>query len=369
MKKIGIVLATLALAWTGSIQAGPVDLKNVPADAMWLAHVDFDAAHSSQVVEKFVEQCKKDFPIADKLIPVFLHKAGIDECRDLHGITVYGEKFGPHNGVLIVNAKWNIETLKEKAERAHHHKTVEYGKYKIHTFIAHKGTKYAHKVAATLYKPDVLVLASCPERLKKALDLLDGKGTSLAGKESPLAAKVSEGTVILARAIDLKDSKAAKMHPALELIQSFNYEKGEHDGKWFGNVAITADSKPTAEKVAKVVEGYGAWISLHAHNSPWFVEMLNKSKLSVDGNTVKVTFLEPADSLISHMPELCKAIHEHVKNHMKMMRMHCRMHHMMMERMHGHCSHDAKGKSAGHSSKCPMKKKEAGAATDGGTKK
>lgn len=78
-------------------------------------------------------------------------------------------------------------------EKAPDHKTVEYGKYKIHAFTVHKESKHPHQVAGTLFKPDVLVVASNLDLLKTALDVLGGKAPSLAGKQSPLAIETNSG--------------------------------------------------------------------------------------------------------------------------------------------------------------------------------
>jgi hypothetical protein len=319
MKQLGTIAVLFALTGVGNAWAAPLDLKNVPADAKWLVHVDVDAARSSSVVQKFVEQCGKDLPRAKERLVELCEKLGLNQCKDLHGITAFSEKLEPKHGVLIADAKWNAKRLQEFVDQAPDHKVIEDGAYKIHTFTAHKGTKHAHSVAATVLDSSKLVLASSPEMLKSALQVLEGKAPAIAGKQSPLAATVPSGTIFLARAVDVKDSAVAKMRPVLQLIKSFDYAKGQRDGQWFGNVTVTAESKSVAEKLGQVFEGYRAWLSLHAYKDRWFGELLNKAKLTVDGNVVRVAFLEPADTLTAHMPELCRGIHEHVA----MMKRHC----------------------------------------------
>ncbi len=49
------------------------------------------------------------------------------------------------------------------------------------------------ELAAALYKPDVLVVASSSKLLKSAIDVLDSKAANLSGKQSPLAANASQG--------------------------------------------------------------------------------------------------------------------------------------------------------------------------------
>jgi hypothetical protein len=360
MKGIWAILATTILGWATAVQASPLDLKDVPADAKWVAHVDFDAARSSQVVQSFSQQCGTIWPKLREKAATLGQKIGLDQCGDLHGITIYSAKLEPGNGVLIARAKWNSQTLLERAKKASDYTTLKYGNYTIHAFTAHKGSKgskHAHQVAGTLHKADVLVLASSPDLLKTALDVLDGKATNLVGKPSPLAANVPAGAIVLARAVDLKDSAAAHMHPVLQLLNSFDYAKGEHDGRWFSDLAVTADSKPVAENLGKVFEGFRAWLSLHAHKAPWFVELLKKVQLNVQDNVVTATFQEPAGTIAALMPQACKSIQEHMQMCAKMRRMHCPM-------MPG------PGKAQSPAG-CPMMKEmpRAGAATSGKTQK
>jgi hypothetical protein len=88
---------------------------------------------------------------------------------------------------------------------------------------------------------------------------------------------------------------------------------------------MTDDSKPVAEKLGKVSEGYGVWFSLHGHKSPGFLDFLNKTQLLVNGNDVKVPLQEPVDALVAQKRDLCKSLREHVKMHAAMMERHCRM--------------------------------------------
>ena len=64
------------LGWAVMAQAGPLEIKDVPANAKWVAHADLDAAHSSQVVQSFVQQCSKDFPRAKEKVIEFCHRIG-----------------------------------------------------------------------------------------------------------------------------------------------------------------------------------------------------------------------------------------------------------------------------------------------------
>ena len=138
LKRIWAIAAMAFLSCAAIAQASPVELKNVAADAKWLVHVDADAARSSKVVQAFVQEVGKECPKAHERLRHLGKKLGLDDCKDLHGVTVYGTKIGPAH-VLIVYGKFNKQALVERAEKAPGHKVVEYGAYKICTWKPHKG--------------------------------------------------------------------------------------------------------------------------------------------------------------------------------------------------------------------------------------
>ena len=143
--------------------------------------------------------------------------------------------------------------------------------------------------------------------------MLDGKTANLSAGKSPLAAKVPTGTIVLLRTTGLKDAPAAKCHPAIQVIDSFSYKKGEHEGHWFWDLKVTADSNSAAQNVALLFKGFKGWLLLHAHKAPWFIDLLDKAKLNVEGNSVDASFNQPVATVTSVMPKIVQSIHEHLK--------------------------------------------------------
>ena len=332
MKRILIAVTSLVSAWAVVAQGSPIEFKQVPAEAKLVAHFDADAAHSSQVVQSFLQQAAKELPHAKERLGKLREKLGFEHWTDLHGLTIYSSKLAPHSGVLLVDANWNAKTLLEKAEKTHS-KVVEYGKYKIYTWTLRRGRHGCHghgwrhhwghhnaaehhghqKVAGILANPHLLILAPKVELVKSALDVLDGKTANLSAGKSPLAAKVPRGTIALLRMMDLKDALAANWHPAIQVIDSFSYDKGEHDGHWFWDLKVTADSNSAAQNVALIFKGFKGWLSLHAHKAPWFIDLLDKAKLNVEGNSVDASFNQPVAAVTSVMPKIVQSIREHLK--------------------------------------------------------
>ena len=335
-----MVAGSAILLWAASVQGGPVELKHVAADATWLAHVDVDAARASKVVQAFVQecgkQCDKESHGLRERVEAIVKRSGLQHCKDLHGITAYGPRIEPHNGVVMIQADWNSKVLAEKAEKAPDHKTMEYGTYKIHTWTMHKCSKHPHTVAGVLYKPDLLVLGSSPELVKAALGVLDGKAANITTKTGPLTVKVSEGTIFLARAVGLNHAEVLRHCPVLHLIDQFDYQEGEHNGQWSGQLTVTAESKAVADDLKKVADGFFAMVSLHLHGQPKLVEILHHVGTTVDGNVATLSFHESADAMVAQMPAMCKFVAEHMKMYRHMWHKRHGKHHGW----HGRCHHD-----------------------------
>ena len=311
---MGAIIAVTLLAAIGVARAAPVDFKNVAADATWLAHLDVDAASSSQVVKAVLANClsaqDNEGPLSE-----FLERIGLDPHKDLHGITLYGPKIGPGEGVAVIHARLNMSAVVRRLKRAPDHDTLDYRDYRIHTWTKHHWTRYPREVAATFYKPDVFVMASSVDLLKTAIDVLDEKSPSLAGKESPLTGEGPAGAVLAIRAIAIDKADFRGRFPVTQLLRRFQYTAGEHDGKWFKNVVIEADSPQTAERLKQVVEGHRAMFWLRFHNRPEVLAILDDLKINVNGNTLQVSFSDPVEKVIAAVPAICEAVREHVRWH------------------------------------------------------
>ncbi|MEN6496469.1 MAG: hypothetical protein ABFD16_19460 [Thermoguttaceae bacterium] len=302
MRVWGSVVALL-LGWAAVAQAGPLNFKQIPDDAKWLAHVDVDAMRESVVVRRFYEDCIMKHG-QDKHFEAVQHQFGFDPRTDLHGITFYGPKVCKDEGVLILHADVDKEGLLQKAERAPEHAVADHGSYKIHSWMHRKG-KHEHKVAGTFFSNNVLVFGNNVDVVKKALDVLDGKAPSLDGKkDSPLAQALPAGTMFVARAVGLSEADSVCKSPLVKKSQWLSLVKGEHSGEVFTDGTLVTDSKEIAEQVKQVVEGLRA-MALLQHSDKDLQGLINELKVSVDGKTVKIAFHASADSVASKVEKVC----------------------------------------------------------------
>ena len=210
--------------------AEPLDLKQIPADAKWLLHVDVDAMRESTLVKNAWPKAMEMHKNAEQKLKEMQDKFGIDVCKDLHGLTAYGRELGKHTGVLIVHAKFDLKLAEATAAKAKDHKVVKFESYHLHSWTEkHHG--HERTVWAAAYKSDGLVFASSDEYLKAALAVLDGKASAVAS--GPLAGRVRPGTTILARATGIADAEVPCHSPIAKQIRSLRFSMGEDSGQLF----------------------------------------------------------------------------------------------------------------------------------------
>jgi hypothetical protein len=315
--KLGAMVVVLSLAWTIAAQAGALNLEQISGNAQWLAHVDVDAMKASPVAKSFCEDCLKDWPAVREDFKEFREKWGFSLCKDLQGITLYGTKIAPKHNVMIVKATFNKQAIVDRLTKTACLETSQHNDHTLYAWTKLKGTKYARKVAIAFFQEDTIVLASCVDLLKQALDTLDGKAPHLAGKDSPLAANVPDGAIFLARADGLQNAEVGDALSILKLFRQLNYVEGQREDRWFGELQVTAESEEVANKLKEIFQGHLAMLSLHFHDQPGAVKLIDKIQISVDGNVTHMTFEAPVQEVADQMGPFCKAMKEHWKWHMK----------------------------------------------------
>lgn len=232
MRVFGFACAVV-LGFASMVQAAPLDVKAVCGESKWVAHVDVDAIRGNTIVKNLYQlgQEKCDW-VKKGGFDKIRDQWGIDLRKDLHGMTMYGPKVGEHKAILIVYADVNRKLLEEKAPKASGHKTAKVGAFEIHAWT-HKAHGHERPAAGAFFKDNVIVFGGSADNVKAALEVLDGKRPSLAGKDSALTAKVPAGTTVLARAIALDEAKLPVKSPLVKQSVSLSIDMGENEGNSF----------------------------------------------------------------------------------------------------------------------------------------
>src|SRR5436305_11587862 len=126
MKRILAVALVTLIGFSGSLRAAALDPSTISADAKWFASVDVDAMRQTKVVQHIHDQLMKHEQVK-KILDKVKDATGMDLQKDLHGITVYGTKFEPHLGVLVVYAHADRKKVLELIEKHNDLETKKIG--------------------------------------------------------------------------------------------------------------------------------------------------------------------------------------------------------------------------------------------------
>lgn len=286
--------AALMLTVAAVADAAPLDLSRVPAGGQWVMHLDMDAARESTVMGRAWDRAVKLHPHAEQMMRMWTGLMGMDPRTDLHDATAYGLDTDKHNAVLVVRAKANRAMLEKMVAKAPDHQTMTHGSHTLHAWT-HKGWKgrMGHPVAGAFHRDDVLVFARSPDRVKAALDVLDGERPAVAG-DGPLGGRVRPGSILVARAAAVDADTTC---PVLRQARGFRVALGEHDGTSFYRARLDMKSDEDADRAEDVVEGLEALARLRWADNPNVMRLVDGLEARSEGRTCTVSWDAAADDV------------------------------------------------------------------------
>jgi hypothetical protein len=276
-----------ALLCAVPLAAAPLDLATVSADAQWLMHFDMDAARDSVVVKRAWERMQKMHPHAGGMMDMAAKMTGMDPRKDLRDVTAWGVDTDKRNGVMVVRGKVNRELLEKMVAKAPDHETMEHRKHTLHAWT-HKGWRGrgGQRVVGAFHRDDVLVFGRSSEKVKAALDVLDGAAAAVGG-DGPLTGRVRPGSILVARAAAVDPDTRC---PVLKQGRAFRVALGETAGKSFYRARLQMESPAAAEAVEDVVEGFTALGRLRWGDDADAIGLVNAVQADVAGDTCTITW-------------------------------------------------------------------------------
>ncbi len=308
------LVATAVLAAASVVQAEPLQADRVPAKAQWVVHVDADAARESQVIAAFWQACLD--PKAKRALKRLRERWDFNVEQELQSLTFYSTRIGSRRPVAIVHAKLDKKKIVDRFKDSEP-QTTEYQGHTIFSWKK-KETKHRHNASVAFYRPNLAVVAEDAKLVRSALDVLQGAAPNLKS-DSPLAADTPAGTIIVGRAVQLDKNECPC--PVLDVLQQVSYVAAEHEGHWTEQMTIVTDSKQVAQRVKDSLQGLLAIITLHFHQHPQIVKLLDRGKVEIKGQRVQASFETPVEPLAQAAPAFCKALREHHKMHKAMRKM------------------------------------------------
>lgn len=290
MNRLVAILPSAALAAVlfdpSPVNAAPLDLAAVAADATWVMHLDMDAVRGSAVVRRAWEKAQALHPHAGGMMDLAAKMTGMDPRKDLRDATAWGLDTDKRNGVMIVRGKVNRELLEKMAAKAPDHQTMEHRGHTLHAWTHRRRGRDGERMVGGFHRDDVLVFGRTPEKVKAALDVLDGAAAAASG-DGPLGGRVRPGSILVARAAAVDpDTKC----PVLKQGRAFRVALGEHEGRSFYRARLQMDSPAAADAVEDVVEGFTALGRLRWGDDADVLQLVKAVQADVAGDTCTIAW-------------------------------------------------------------------------------
>jgi hypothetical protein len=294
---MGWIIA-IGLGMVGTADAAPLNLKQVSADAKWIAHLDVDAMRDSVVVKKGYEHCKDQFKaIGEQLAEIRTACQVFDPTTDLHGLTFYGTQYTQDAGVAIIHAKFSdsvLQFLREKVQQLPDFALSHHGDYELFTWTHGKDSRHERSMTAAYVKPDLMIFGTSAAEVAAALDVLDGAKADLVGKTSPLAAEAPSGSLLVVRIAELSTVGLPIESPLIKRTETLSLILGENNNEAFLTGILVAKTAKTATEVKEDIEK-GLTAALIATNDSDFANFVNAVQVTSANQTVTVDVRGPAE--------------------------------------------------------------------------
>ena len=282
--------------------SAPLQRADVPAEPIWVLHVDCDALRPTAIGQYLLSQMEK--PEAQAKFSAFQTIFNFDPRKQLHGLTLYSVGKAPEDGVLLVYADFDPERLVTLAKGAKDYHSSMYEQHTIHNWIDDKkkakdGVK--PRVYAAIQGRRIVVFSQQEARVAQALDVLDRTAPNLAGSGLFPHLGASGGTSFLqaaARKLDLPDS--APNAALFRLARSVRMEVGETQGQLRATLSLVAENEEVAKQMGSVGQGLIALMKLQKDN-PGSVKLAESLSLKQDEANVVASLTVPAADAIDLM--------------------------------------------------------------------
>lgn len=259
-------MTALSLLHSGA-PATELDTKLLPADTQWVIHVDVEAARNTHIGKHFGERMLgSDW--AKARIRRIKQEIGMDPVRDVLSVTAYDSRFVENSGVVMIHAR-QLDAERLIARLRQHrpdHRVVRHRSHTLYTWTNNEGDAQEHDVTGSIYG-NVLVLSRDEAQVHRALDQLDGEGTDIS-QESPLAAQMDRGTVILARAVDMDAKTTPFRSQVIREAHAISLSAGQNGDQLFVSGMMVAGSAEVAQQCKSIVEGFRGMAALHTAQDP-----------------------------------------------------------------------------------------------------
>ena len=294
--------------WAAPAVAGPPDPAHVPADAKWMTHFDFDQLRDSKLLDALHEEkpgmCRAIREDVE-------NETGFTAWDQLRHVTLFATAYDADSIVAVAEADLPRNVVAAELKRKPAAETTRWRGHTLYTWEEpmREGDEFGEDrdrqsvdtdgdgmprtktVAAALIEDGPAVFAKNLDRLKAAVDVIDGEGASLEGKNSELLADVPDGSSVYGAAIELGSiARRDGVFPILRQHEKICYAIGHRDGKLFETVELVARDAETAGKMQQFLKGLTALKDIYAADNDALSRLYDGVEVTRDGDTLKADF-------------------------------------------------------------------------------
>lgn len=298
-------LATLILAT--SAWAGPVQLKELPAEARWVLHIDAQEVLKSSLGD-IIRDIAADPEVAPKLAALEAIFS-FNILRDVHGVTLGGSSTEEDNAAIYIYGSFDREKLETIVKAGDNYNGIPHGAYTIHSWTEKKknGLKRTY---GCFGRDDLVIISPNEDAVKTALDTLSGKKSSLAAAMTDMQIK-GDGFIFVAAARGLNEMKG--IHPKAAIakkIRDASASLNESEDKFQGSLNVRTQDVETAEQLLQMVQGIKALGLLGAEERPDLAKIAQTVETESNGATVSVSLSCPTETVVAFL-------RKHIEEEMK----------------------------------------------------
>src|SRR5260221_4461451 len=255
----GCLLVALFTASGGGLR--PAD---VPAEPVWVVHVDCDNLRTTDIGQYLLTQLQK--PEVQAKLEAFTTIFNFDPRKDLHGFTLYSSGKSPEDGVLLLYADVDPARLEVFAKAAKDYKSAVHNQHVIHNFVDEK--KHARdgvkpRTYASIVSTKLVVLGQHEARVAEALDVLDKAAPNLSSSSAfPNFGSPGSSFTIEAAARKLELSDSDPNAAVFRLSKMVRLQLGETQHQLTGRLSLMANDEDVAAHMLSVGQGLVSLVKL-----------------------------------------------------------------------------------------------------------
>lgn len=303
------MLALTAATLASASLAKPFDPRIVPPNALWVAHVDVEAALAS-TLGKFVIEKGGDHLLSE--LGEVKAAFGLDLLKDVKALTAIGLTEDGDEGVAVFTTTAAADNALAMAiARGEHEQQVVDG-VTIHHFDDDAGIVI---VPAADPAERYVIAGEDAELILAALKQIKSPAQGIDLTKTPIARGPGENSLVFFHASKIAEGLDVEpLSVVMQRMEGVRVDVGERQGQLIAEVDVLSATEEDANNIAQMASGLLAMARFAGGQEPQaapFMDLLNNLTQTTDGRTVSLRLAVDPARLIELADELGALEFEH----------------------------------------------------------